>query len=255
MPESNTSFLFFIDFFYTFRQDTLLFATWFEREIIMCGRFALKAPPRSIQEHFHLPEAVDLAPRYNIAPSQPVAVVRHLPGNSFPQLNMLRWGLVPHWAKDMKIGYKLINARGETLKHKPSFRSAFKKRRCLIVADGFYEWRRYGKIHQPFYVQLKKESVFGFAGLWESWNGPDGKIVESTAIITTAPNELIREIHDRMPVILHPEQYDTWLLDATRDDTLQDLLAPYPADEMVAFRVSPEVNSPQNDSLDCMIPA
>ena len=220
----------------------------------MCGRFALKTPPRSIQEHFHLPEAVDLAPRYNIAPSQPVAVVRHPPGNNLLQLNMLRWGLIPHWAKDMKIGYKLINARGETLKQKPSFRSAFKKRRCLIVADGFYEWRRSGKIRQPFYVQLKKESVFGFAGLWESWNGPDGNIVESTTIITTVPNELISEVHNRMPVILHPEQYDTWLLDSTPDDTLLDLLKPYPTDEMEMYKVGSIVNSPGNDSPGCLIP-
>ena len=220
----------------------------------MCGRFALKTPPKSIQEHFHLPETVELSPRYNNAPSQTVAVVRHLPKNNSPQLNMLRWGLIPHWAKDMKIGYKLINARGETLKQKTSFRSAFKMRRCLIVADGFYEWKRSGKIRQPFYVHLKKDSVFGFAGLWESWNGPDGNIVESTTIITTSPNELIREIHDRMPVILHPDQYETWLLDSTPEHTLQEFLASYPADKMVAYKVSPEVNSPQNDLPDCLIP-
>ena len=221
----------------------------------MCGRFALKAPPRSIQEHFHLPEALDLAPpRFNIAPSQPVAVIRRLPENNLPQLNMLRWGLIPHWAKDMKIGYKLINARGETLKQKPSFRSAFKKRRCLIVADGFYEWRRSGKIRQPFYVQLKKKSVFGFAGLWESWNGPDGNIVESTTIITTVPNELISEVHGRMPVILHPQQYDTWLLDSTPDDALLALLKPYPADKMEMYQVGSIVNSPENDSPGCLIP-
>ena len=167
---------------------------------------------------------------------------------------MLRWGLIPHWAKDMKTGYKLINARGETLKQKPSFRSGFKMRRCLIVADGFYEWKRSGKIRQPFYVHLKSDSLFGFAGLWESWNDPDGNIVESTTIITTSPNELIREIHDRMPVILHPDQYETWLLDSTPEHALQELLASYPADKMAAYRVSLEVNSPQNDSPDCLIP-
>ena len=220
----------------------------------MCGRFALKAPPRSIQEHFHLPEAVDLPPRYNIAPSQSVAVVRHMPGNNSPQLNMLHWGLIPYWAKDLKTAYKLVNARGETLNQKPSFRSAFKMRRCLVVADGFYEWKRSGKIRQPFYVHLKNDSVIGFAGLWESWNGQDGNIIESTTIITTSPNELIREIHVRMPVILHPEQYDTWLLDSTPQHTLQELLASYPADKMVAYRVSSEVNSPQNDSPDCIKP-
>jgi putative SOS response-associated peptidase YedK len=220
----------------------------------MCGRFALRTPPKSIQEHFHLPETVDLSPRYNIAPSQNIAVIRHLPENNFRQLNMFRWGLIPPWAKDMKIGHKLINARGETLNLKPSFRPAFKMRRCLIVADGFYEWKRSGKNRQPFYVHLKKDSVLGFAGLWESWNGPDGNIIESTTVITTSPNELIREIHDRMPVILHPAQYETWLLDSTPTQTLQSLLAPYPADEMVAYRVGSAVNSPRNDSPDCLTP-
>jgi putative SOS response-associated peptidase YedK len=220
----------------------------------MCGRFALRNPPRSIQEHFHLPEKVDLSPRYNIAPSQAIAVVRHMPGKSYCHLNMLRWGLIPYWAKDMKIGYKLINARGETLTQKPSFRSAFRKRRCLIVADGFYEWKHSGKTKQPFYVQLKKGAVFGFAGLWESWKSLDGNIVESCTIITTSPNELIREIHDRMPVILHAEQYETWLQNSTPELTLQELLMPYPADEMEAYRVSSEVNSPKNDSATCLVP-
>ena len=220
----------------------------------MCGRFALKAPPRSIQEHFHLPETVYLSPRYNIAPSQSIAVVRHLPGENFRHLDMLRWGLIPHWAKDMKIGYRLINARSETLAQKPSFRTAFKKQRCLIVADGFYEWKHSGKTKQPYFVNLNTGNVFGFAGLWESWKSPDGNIVESCTIITTSPNELIREIHDRMPVILHPEQYETWLQDSPSVHTLQQLLMPYPADEMEIFRVSSEVNSPQNDSPTCLVP-
>ena len=220
----------------------------------MCGRFALKAPPRSIQEHFHLPEKVDLSPRYNIAPSQTIAVVRHLPGKDIRQLDMLRWGLIPHWAKDMKIGYKMINARGETLDQKPSFRPALKKRRCLIAADGFYEWKHSGKTKQPFYVQLKKGGVFGFAGLWESWLGPEGNIVKSCTIITTSPNELIREVHDRMPVIIHPDQYETWLEDSPSVQSLHELLVPYPADEMKIYQVGSEVNSPQNDTPTCLTP-
>lgn len=220
----------------------------------MCGRFALKAPPRSIQEHFHLPETVDLNPRYNIAPSQEIAVVRLLRRKDHRQLDLLRWGLIPHWAKDMKIGYKMINARAETLAQKPSFRSAFKKRRCLIVADGFYEWKHVGKAKQPFYVQLIKEAVFAFAGLWESWINPYGNMVESCTIITTTPNILIREIHDRMPVILRPEQYDTWLQDSTPEHSLQQILMPYPAEEMEAYRVSAEVNSPKNDAPICILP-
>ena len=220
----------------------------------MCGRFALKAPPRSIQEHFHLPERVNLSPRYNIAPSQAIAVVRHLPGKSSRQLDLLRWGLIPGWAKDMKVGYKMINARAETLAQKPSFRAAFKKRRCLIAADGFYEWKHSGKTKQPFYVHLKNGAVFAFAGLWESWKSPEGSTIESCTIITTAPNGLLQKIHDRMPVILPPEQYETWLQDSTPEHSLQQLLMPYPAEAMEAYRVGPEVNSPKNDTPACMLP-
>ncbi len=220
----------------------------------MCGRFALKTPPRSIQEHFHLPETVVLSPRYNIAPSQEIAVVRHLPGKNSRQLDMLRWGLIPGWARDMKIGYKMINARGETLAQKPSFRAAFSKQRCLVVADGFYEWIHSGKTKQPFYLHLKNRAVFGFAGLWESWQSPEGNRVESCTIITTSPNKLIEKIHDRMPVILHPEQYETWLQNSTPENSLQQLLMPYPADEMAAYPVSSEINSPKNDSPNCILP-
>jgi putative SOS response-associated peptidase YedK len=220
----------------------------------MCGRFALKAPPRSIQEHFHLPETPDLSPRYNIAPSQSVAVVRQLPGKDFRHLNMLRWGLIPHWAKDMKIGYKMINARAETLAQKPSFRSAFKKKRCLIAADGFYEWTHSGTKKLPIYVQLKSGSVFAFTGLWESWNSPEGTKIESCTIITTSPNKLIRKIHDRMPVILSPEHYELWLQDSTPEHVLQQLLVPYPAEKIEAFQVSTEVNSPNNNSPACILP-
>jgi len=220
----------------------------------MCGRFALKAPPRTIQEHFHLPETIELSPRFNIAPSQTIAVVRCLQGEKTRQLVMLRWGLIPPWAKDMKIGYKMINARSETLAQKPSFRAAFKKRRCLIVADGFYEWKHAGRIKEPFYVQLENGAVFGFAGLWESWKSPDGNIVESCTVITTSANELIRKIHDRMPVILLPADYETWLQDSTPEQRLQQLLAPYPAEVMEMYRVSSEVNSPKNDTPACIRP-
>jgi len=220
----------------------------------MCGRFALKAPPRSIQEHFDLPETVDLSPRYNIAPSQEIAVVRLLPGKNFRQLDMLRWGLIPGWARDIKISYKMINARAETLAQKPAFRAAFKKRRCLIAADGFYEWLHSGRNKQPFFVHMKNGSVFGFAGLWETWKSSEGNIVESCAIITTTANNLVRKVHDRMPVVLHPAQYDAWLADESPEDFLLQLLAPYPADEMEAFRVSREVNSPRNDIPACLQP-
>ncbi|MGW8288577.1 MAG: SOS response-associated peptidase [Desulfobulbales bacterium] len=220
----------------------------------MCGRFALKAPPRTIQQHFDLPETVDLSPRYNIAPSQDVAVIRHLPGKGYRQLDMLRWGLIPGWAKDMKISYRMINARAETLAQKPAFRTAFKKRRCIIAADGFYEWLHSGKTKQPFFVQMKNGAVFGFAGLWESWNSPEGSTVESCTIITTSANDLVRKIHDRMPVILQPDTYEAWLQDSTKAETLQQLLKPYPANEMETYRVSSEVNSPKNDTMECIRP-
>jgi putative SOS response-associated peptidase YedK len=220
----------------------------------MCGRFALKTPPRSIQEHFHLPETVNLSPRYNIAPSQAVAAVRHLPGKNIRQLDMLRWGLIPGWAKDMKLGYKMINARSETLAQKPSFRTSFKKRRCLIAADGFYEWKHVGREKQPFYLHLKNGALFAFAGLWESWHGPDGTTVESCTIITTAANKLLREIHARMPVILPPADYETWLQDSTPEQSLLQLLMPYPAEAMAAHRVGSIVNSPKNDVPDCLFP-
>ena len=220
----------------------------------MCGRFALKAPPRSIQEHFHLPEIPDISPRYNVAPSQSVAVIRQFPQHPLPQLDILRWGLIPGWASDMKIGYRMINARGETLEQKPSFRTAYKKRRCLVAADGFYEWSHAGGQKQPFYVHLKSGAVFGFAGLWESWNNPEGGILESCTIITTAANALIGKIHDRMPVILSPEQYEAWLHFATPAQSLQQLLVPYPADKMETYRVGNEVNSPKNDTPGCIKP-
>jgi putative SOS response-associated peptidase YedK len=220
----------------------------------MCGRFALKAPPRSIQEHFHLLEISDLSPRYNVAPSQSVAVIRHFPQHPFPRLDMLRWGLIPGWASDMKIGYRMINARGETLAQKPSFRTAYKKRRCLVAADGFYEWSHAGGQKQPFYVHLKSGDVFGFAGLWESWNNPEGGILESCTIITSAANALIGKIHDRMPVILSPEHYEAWLHYTTPAQTLQQLLVPYPADKMETYRVGSEVNNPKNDTPGCIKP-
>ena len=220
----------------------------------MCGRFALKAPPRSIQEHFQLQEEVEIPPRFNIAPSQAIAVVRQLPEEDLRRLDMLRWGLIPFWAKDEKISYKMINGRAETLTQKPSFRVAFKKRRCLIAADGFYEWHNKGKAKQPLFVQLITGAVFAFAGLWEFWRSPEGNIVESCTIITTAPNELLLDIHDRMPVIIPPEHYETWLQSVTREETLQALLAPYPEEKMEVYRVGSTVNSPKNDMPECIEP-
>jgi len=181
-------------------------------------------------------------------------VIRHLSGKGYRQLDILRWGFIPGWAKDMKISYRMINARAETLAQKPAFRTAFNKRRCIIAADGFYEWLHSGKTKQPFFVHMKNGAVFGFAGLWESWNSPEGSTVESCTIITTSANDLVGKIHDRMPVILHPARYEAWLQDYTPVQTLQQLLMPYPAEEMETYRVSSEVNSPKNDTMDCIRP-
>ena len=173
----------------------------------MCGRFTLRTPTKAIVEAFGLVDAFDLKPRFNIAPTQQVAAVRLDPETGTRQLSMYRWGLVPSWADDPSIGYRMINARAESVAIKPAFRSAFKKGRCLIVADGFYEWKKVGKSKQPFFIRLKDDEPFAFAGLSEHWHRSE-LTIDSATIITTEPNELMEGIHDRMPVILSPEDYD-----------------------------------------------
>src|SRR5258706_12216418 len=176
----------------------------------MCGRFTLTINPDELQQQFGLSEAppAQLVPRYNIAPTQPVAVIAN---NSERVLELFQWGLIPSWAKDPKIGSKLINARAETLAEKPSFRTALKRRRCLVVADGFYEWKKQSGGKSPMYIQLKDGQPFGFAGLWEAWQSPEDGLIKTCTIITTTPNALLADIHDRMPVILPREAYDQWL--------------------------------------------
>ena len=221
----------------------------------MCGRFTLTADISALQESFPwLGIPPGLEPRYNIAPTQPVAVV---PNDGKNRLDFYTWGLIPSWAKDPSIGSRMINARAETLAEKPSFRSAFRRRRCLVLADGFYEWRSDGgKSKTPMYIRLEDGSPFAFAGLWEIWNAPDGSQVLSTAIITTEPNPLMAKIHNRMPVILPERAYPLWLQAGEADPKeLSALLAPYPAEEMVAYPVSRLVNSPANDLPACIQPA
>ncbi len=224
----------------------------------MCGRFTLRAPASAIAEHFGLPgEVPPMAPRYNIAPSQPVPAVR-LHSTATPQRGLvrLRWGLIPHWAKDPAIGNRMINARAETVARKPAYKAAFRRRRCLVPADGFYEWRKNGRRRQPYFIRLPDDGLFAIAGLWESWEGPDHSVVESCTLLTTEPNELVRPIHNRMPVILPPEHYDCWLDPAEQNlARLAPLLRPYPADLLRADRVSTLVNSPRNDSPECIAPA
>lgn len=225
----------------------------------MCGRFALTATPDELADAFPwLTINLDrqgLPPRYNIAPSQPIAIITN---TSPARLDYVNWGLIPFWAKDPKIGYKMINARAETLAEKPSFKAAYKYRRCLIPANGFYEWqpKPESKNKTPYYIRMRDTQPFAFAGLWERWQSPDGSEILSAAIITTEPNDLIRPIHNRMPVIVPPEKQQTWLTPGEmRPVVLQTLLITYPPEEMEAYPVSTFVNSPANDNPACQMPA
>ncbi|MEK6320732.1 MAG: SOS response-associated peptidase [Acidobacteriota bacterium] len=220
----------------------------------MCGRFVRKRSSTAIAKDFGVQEITeDLQPSFNIAPTQSVAVVL---SNGTTRLVAMRWGLVPSWATDLTIGSRLINARAETLTKRSAFKDAFKRRRCLVVADGFYEWQKRGAKKTPFYIHLKSERWFGFAGLYEIWTPPLSEPLVTCTIITTEPNELVRPLHDRMPVILPKGAEDFWLDPAAEDNPrLLDLLQPYPADEMAAYTVSSLVNSVKNDSPECIEPA
>lgn len=212
----------------------------------MCGRYTLMTNIQAIAETFGAEATIEVAPRYNIAPTQNIVAIRK---SSSTQLALLRWGLIPAWAKDESIGSRMINARAETIAEKPSFKNLLRSRRCLIVADGFYEWKAEGKEKTPMYITLQDDRPFAFAGLWDLWKSPDGRQVESCTIITTEPNELMVSIHNRMPVILRPGAYEDWLNPQLRDtDTLTHWLRPYPAELMKARPVSKLVNNPGNDT-------
>ena len=216
----------------------------------MCGRFTLHTSPEQLAEHFDLEETPPLAARYNIAPTQPVAIVRPDREASSREWALVHWGLIPSWAKEPGIGARMINARGETVAEKPSFRAALRRRRCLLPADGFYEWKKEGRSKQPFHIRLRSQEPFAFAGLWETWTAPDGSELQSCTLITTEANELMATVHDRMPVILAPEDYAQWLgtgkdADAREIDQLQHLLRPFDAELMEAYPVSQQVNNPQ----------
>jgi putative SOS response-associated peptidase YedK len=219
----------------------------------MCGRFTLRTPADEVARAFALEAPCTLVPRYNIAPSQEVAVVRRLPGRPRPSLATMRWGLVSAWARRPGRGAEWINVRSETAFERPPFREAARARRCLIPADGFFEWARDGRRKQPYLVRLRSGAVFGMAGLWERSRAPDGTPVETCAILTTDANEAVRKIHDRMPAILAPADHAAWLDPAERDpERLGPLLRPYPAAEMIAVAVSPRVNDPRNDDPQCL---
>jgi putative SOS response-associated peptidase YedK len=221
----------------------------------MCGRFTLRTRLNQLLQMFGIEPQLEWEPRFNIAPSQSILAIRNDLSGGHRELATLRWGLIPSWADDPSIGNRLINARAETLATKPSFRSALKSRRCLVIADGFYEWKKSGKAKQPYFIQMADERPFVFAGLWDCWT-KQSPAVESCTIITTTPNVLMADIHDRMPVILSEDAAKTWLgggVDNT--ELLTSLLTPYPADQMTAYPVSPLVNSPQHDSAECIQPA
>ncbi|GAA0366839.1 SOS response-associated peptidase [Bacillus horti] len=215
----------------------------------MCGRFLLYHPLMELYERFYVDQLafdLEVTPSYNIAPSQQLlAVVNDGKQN---RMGFLKWGLVPYWAKDASLGHKLINARVETLASKPSFAEAYKKRRCIIIASGFYEWKKEGSKKTPMLIQLKNKEPIALAGLWERWVDADGKALTTATIITTEPNELMQDIHDRMPVILDAEQIELWLNREVQDtNQLDTLLRPFPADQMKAHPVSNAVNSPKNN--------
>ena len=231
----------------------------------MCGRFTLTTPAAEWAALFELDPVPDFEPRYNIAPTQQVAAVRsssraqHEEARSEQdgasrEFAMLRWGLVPHWAKEPDLkGRTLINARSETVAERPSFRDSFRFRRCLIVADGFYEWQPAVPVKQPYWIHLDTEKTFAFAGLWDAWS--DGtETLESCTILTTAANEALRPIHDRMPVILGPESYDSWIAPETPSWDLERMLTPWPSESIRMHPVSTHVNHVGHDDPECIVP-
>ncbi|WP_017728781.1 SOS response-associated peptidase [Halalkalibacterium ligniniphilum] len=217
----------------------------------MCGRYTLTASKEQVEEQLQI-ELTEYNPRYNIAPSQKVLSL--VSDGEKRKAGYLQWGLVPVWAKDKKIGYKMINARGETVDQKPAFKRLLARRRCLIVADGFYEWKRTEEEKKPYRIIMNEGKIFTFAGLWDRWTQGDEEIVSCT-IITTKPNDLMVTIHDRMPVIISEEERDTWLDPAIQDTHIvKNLIKPYAAEEMMAHEVSTVVNSPKNEVEECIRP-
>jgi putative SOS response-associated peptidase YedK len=216
----------------------------------MCGRYTIVITIDELMRHYmiEIPTNRYHTPRYNVAPGQMVMAV--ISDGEKNRLGELKWGLIPSWAKDEKIGYKMINARAETITEKPAYRNSFQQRRCLIPADGFYEWRKSDK--QPFRITLKSEQIFSMAGLYDTWIAPDGTKISSCTIITTDPNELMMDIHDRMPMILSREDEQKWLDKHQTAENLKKILKPFPVNDMIAYPVSKIVGNVKNDSLECI---
>lgn len=212
----------------------------------MCGRYVLRSNFVTTAEMFAPLPSGQSKPRYNIAPTQDVPVIRASAAGH--EVVKMRWGLIPSWAKDSGIGSKLINARGETLAEKPAFRAAFRSRRCIVPADGFYEWRKSGTRKDPYFIGLKNDEPFGFAGLWDAWRDSFGAAVESFTIVTTKANELVGQLHDRMPVILDRSACDLWLNPDATPEQLAELIKPFPVERMISYPVSNAVNKVANES-------
>lgn len=215
----------------------------------MCGRFALVTEKNILEMLFELDSRIDIDfnPRYNIAPTQQAPVVRLSAPVGKREVVLLKWGLVPFWAKDQAIGNRLINARAETAREKPAFRDAYKKRRLLVPASGFYEWKNEADGKQPYFINAKNGDLISFGGLWESWQQGSGQPLETFTILTTEPNPLIAKLHNRMPVIIPPQSFGVWLDPLTAEDHLQQLMKPYPGDQLTYYPVSRLVNKPSND--------
>jgi len=220
----------------------------------MCGRYALYADGEQLAWRFGLPVPHPVPPRYNIAPSQPLLALRYNPDTRQREWTHLIWGLVPHWAKDPTIGNRMINARAETLHEKPAFRDAYRYRRCIIPASGFYEWQKVGTAKHPYFVRARDDLPMGLAGLWATWHSPDGSELQTCTIITTDANAVVRPLHDRMAVILPPDAYAIWLDPNAPLSSLAPLLRPAPDDLLIAYPVSPRVNNPQNDDPSLIAP-
>jgi putative SOS response-associated peptidase YedK len=219
----------------------------------MCGRYRLSRRKRLVEEYFDsVSDEPDWTPRFNVAPTQPIPIIRQHPKEPIRELSLIRWGLIPSWAKDSSVAAKMINARSETASSKPAFRDSLKSRRCLIPADGFYEWAKTGKAKQPYCFEVNDGELFAFAGLWDRWKSPDGTWIKTCSILTTTPNAVTSPIHDRMPVILDPDAYDLWLDPGMKDvAAASDLLKPYDARLMRCYPVSTRINHVANDDEEC----
>jgi putative SOS response-associated peptidase YedK len=222
----------------------------------MCGRYRLSRRKQLVEEYFDSVSGdEEWNPRYNIAPTQPIPVIRQNPKEPVRQLSLMRWGLIPSLAKDPSVAAKMINARAETASTKPAFRDPLKFRRCLIPADGFYEWAKTAKGKQPYCFEVNEGQLFAFAGLWDRWRDPSGNAVETCSILTTTPNAVTSAVHDRMPVILDPDSYDLWLDPGMRDAVaVSDMLKPYDAQQMRCYPISTRINRVANDDAECSAP-